>query len=206
MATQLSIYNGALLVLGEDRLATTSDDVPHRYTLDERYSKAVADCLEAGLWDFAIRTSEEASDGTPTVHDFAFYFTKPTDWVRTAMVSASPSFDPPLMRYEDEGGKIYTDVDPIYLKYISNHATLGGGLLSAWPASFETYVQNYLAFLCHKRITGSDPRPEFMRELRNSMKTTKAHDAMNGPPRFPPTGRLVQSRAGNISIRRYDRG
>lgn len=207
MATQLGLYNGALLTLGEAKLATISDAVEARYVLDERYDQAKADCLEAGQWNFAIRTASATEDATSPDFGWAYQFTKPTDWVRTAMVASDETFTVPLVRFEDETGFWKADITPLYVKYVSNHATFGGGLLSAWPSSFTRYVELYLAELCCLRITGDKGLFDRLhdRDVPKAKKAALSRDAMNGPPRFPPPGSWVRSRMSSIHRGRYDR-
>ena len=48
MATQLSLYNGALRLLKHRRLAAVTDTDPARYHLDDAYGGSKAHCLING--------------------------------------------------------------------------------------------------------------------------------------------------------------
>lgn len=55
---QLSLYNNALTVLGERKIASLTENREPRRVLDDVWSGAVKYCLEQGQWKFAIRTSK----------------------------------------------------------------------------------------------------------------------------------------------------
>src|SRR3546814_10721056 len=58
-ATQLSLYNGALRLCGEAKLANLTEDREPRYVLDDVWDDgALRHCLQQGLWNFAMRTVE----------------------------------------------------------------------------------------------------------------------------------------------------
>lgn len=205
MATLLAVYNYALGHLGEEPLTTTTDPYQRRRELDNFYPLALSTSLEAGQWNFATRAAEFSSDGTPTI-GFTYQFTKPTDWVRTTGFASDEYFDSPIMRYEDEAGVWKADIDPVYARWVSNHATLGGGLLSIWPASFEAFVAGKLAELACMRITQDKGlRDRLVNiDVPKLLRRALAQDAMNGPTRRRPKGSWLTSR-GNNPIK-YDRG
>ena len=141
--TQLQLYNLALLHVTDRNLSATSDAVSARYALDDAYAGALDHCLSQGYWNFAMRQSEESDDATSDI-GYAYSFTKPADCVRLYNLYADASLSVPLLRYEDRGGKWHAELDTLYAVYVSNHATLGGGLLSAWPQLFTSYAALYL--------------------------------------------------------------
>lgn len=207
MATALTIYNGALAHLGEQALTTTSDAVDRRRKLDAVYDKAKAWCLESGFWNFAIRSVESTPDAPTPEFYYAYQYTKPSDWVRTAAISASESYDPPLNDFMDITGTWLSNVNPMYVQYVSNHATAGGGLLSAWPASYEEFVSGYLAQLACMSITQDKGLYDRLKMtiVPDLRKSALSRDAMNGPSKRFPVGTWVRARGNDIG-RRYDRG
>jgi len=59
MPTQLSIYNGALNILGERKLADLDENREPRYELDDIWDNEMIDrVLQFGLWNFAARSVE----------------------------------------------------------------------------------------------------------------------------------------------------
>jgi hypothetical protein len=205
VATKLALYNDALLALGQERLATTADAVSARYALDDAYDKALAWCLEQGYWNFAMRAVELTS--TPSIDPafgFTYAVTKPDDWVRSHSISASETFDPPLLQYNDENGLWYVNVDPLFVRYVSNDTDYGLDL-SLWPETFANYVALRLAVKTCKRITGTNPDDAMFKQEKRALADARSKDAMNEPPGFPPRGTWVSSRRHGSSSTRWDR-
>jgi hypothetical protein len=198
MTTRLILFNSALALLGERRLTTTSDARDARYHLDDAYTVATAFCLEAGFWNFAMRAVE--IDQTPALapsFGFTYGFAKPSDWVRTYIVSPNDRLEEWILRMNDEAGVWYADIDPIYVKYVSNSASYGMDL-SAWPQTFADYVSARLALLAGPSIStvSSDKLDEIAKEEKRRMHTAKNKDAMNEAPQFALRGSWVNARRG----------
>jgi hypothetical protein len=197
MATKLGIYNDALLALGAERLASLTEAATARYALDDAYAGTLSFCLEQGLWNFAMRTVALSSSPS-IVPSFGYRYAveKPDDWVRTYGISADENFTTPLLRYQDENGLWYANVDPLYARYVSSD-TAWGGDLSLWPETYADYVARRLATRIHKRVTGGDPTEEFKHEVKRALASARSKDAMNEPPAFPPMGSWALSRGGS---------
>jgi hypothetical protein len=196
MATVLGLYNGALRKLGEPRLASVSDETKGRRALDSAYAEIVKWCLEQALWNFAMRTVEaEADPSATTSFGYTYVFAKPDDWIRTSALTTDEYGRCPLLDYDDVTDYWLADTDPIYVRYVSNHADYGMDL-GRWPESFNQFVQCALAHEVCEDITGSDSRKENLKKDMIRAKRDAANkDAMNQPAtRFPPSGRLVGSR------------
>lgn len=200
MTTQLAIYNQALIELGERTLSSVSEDIESRRVIDEVYDEVIAYCLEAGQWNFAIRTVEAASDtGIDPNFGYKEVFAKPSDWVRTVGLSGDEYNALPLVdaQYKDENGAFFTDTTPIYLRYVSNGASYGTDL-SKWPESFARFVILEIAYRACKRIPNSSADKEMIgRDRDKARRFALSKDAMNEGVRFPTTGRLVRSRGGS---------
>lgn len=199
MATKLGIYNGALRHLKSERLVTVTDAGKKRYELDAAYDDAVEWCLEQSLWNFATRAVELTHDGAYDPDwGYAYSFDKPTDWVRTAALSTDEYGAVPLLSYEDRDDVWLADVTPLYLWYVSNHATEGGGLLTRWPQTFAEFVSLRLAYMTCGVITGGTEMTDTLEKRMIRAKRDAANkDAMNQPSaKFPPAGSLVRSRGG----------
>lgn len=203
MATsQLSLYNGALLALKERKLSSLVENNEARRTLDQVWDGAVKYCLEAGLWNFAVRTAKFTYDPSfVPAFGYKYKFVKPTDFVRLNALCHDEFFNTPLNAYTDEAGAWYADVDTLYVSYVSDAANYGNNM-AGWPESFVNFVELYLADQAGGRITGKEGTVEKL--LKAAEKEARAKDAMNEPTKFMPQGRWTQARAGG-NIRR-DRG
>ena len=196
----IDVYNEALRLLGERRLTSTSEARDARYHLDDAYGRAKLYCLEQGLWNFAMRSAQlDASDSVEPSFGYRYAFTKPSDWVRTYVISASEELQPPLLRYNDESGYWYADVDPLYIKYVSNDTSYGLDL-TLWPETYAYYVSCRLAVMAGPSIcTLSETKTdELLGKEKRARVDARSKDAMNEPPAFPPSGSWASARGSGL--------
>lgn len=196
MATKLGLYNAALRELGNRGIASLTEDNPARRALDDVYDAVLADCLEAGQWNFAIRTSKFDYDtGTTPAFGYQYVFGKPSDWVRTTALSESEYLEPSLPRYYDDVNYWSADVTPIYARYVSN-STDWGLSLTLWPATFRRYVELELAVrVCEVVTSGSSMKTRLEQDRDKARRNAMNKDAMNeAQPRYFPMGSWNGSR------------
>lgn len=209
MTTQLSLYNGALRLLGQRKLATLAEDSEPRHLLDDIWDEGAIDaCLEEGLWNFANRTAR--LDYNPAVEpDFGFMraFDHPEDWIRTSGVAADGYFRIRMTdeQVKDEAGFWYADLDTIYVRFVSNDSNYGGDF-TLWPQSFVNFTEAYLALKISPRIVKSaSTRAELQKIYQQLLIKARGKDAMNEGTAFPPQGRWSSARRGSGGSRN-DRG
>jgi hypothetical protein len=202
MPSKLSVYNGALLALGERKLGSLSENRPSRRRLDSVWDgdTGVLYCLEQGLWNFAMNTVELTySPSVTPAFGYIRAFDKPTDWVRTLYLSDDEQFINKKLDYEDHGAYWFANYDTIYARYVSK-STDWGLDLSLWTANFTSYVEHYFASKIAKATTGSDSeRDRLVGLAERELKKARATDATNETPRSPPPGSWTQSRRGSRS-------
>jgi hypothetical protein len=206
MASKLSVYQSALLVLGERKLSSLTEERAPRRRLDSVWDDGgVKSCLQAGFWNFAMRAVELSySPSITPAFGLRYAFDKPTDWVRTWMVSCDDRFTEELHGYEDEGAYWYADPDTIWVRYVSSDTSWGMDL-SLWPENFTRYVEHYFAWRICKGTTGSNTDKETLgAEMLRLLKIARATDAMDETTRFAPEGSWSKARRGWGS--RRDRG
>ena len=206
MATKLGLYNASLRELGERKLSGLTEAREPRRVLDDIYDATLLYCLEQGAWNFAVRTVEiEPDAGVSTDFGYAYAFTKPTDWLRTIGLSGDEYLKDPLLEYVDEKGYWFTDITPLYVRYVSDDASYGLDL-TAWPESFTRFVELTLAYRAALGVTGSEStRERCEADMRKAEKIAKARDAMNDPPAFMPAGSWSRARTGSWAGRKYNR-
>lgn len=188
-------------MLGERRLSSLTENREARHLLDGVWDDgALDDCLQKGQWKFALRT--QMIDYSPSIApDFGYQraFDKPTDFVRLAAMCNDEYFQVPLLEYSEEAGFWFSDLDTIYVKYVSNDAEYGLDY-SLWPANFSKYVQAYLASEIVTALTNAQAKKEDIeRDLRSALSEALATDAQAGPPTFPPRGSWALSRGNRFS-------
>lgn len=207
MTTKLTLYNGALLEIGERALSSTSEERESRRLLDQIWDTGVIDyCLGLGQWKFAKRTVEMTADpGVALAFGYEFGYTMPDDHVRTTALCTDEYLSIPLLRYSIENGKLFTDDEPIYLSYVSNGASYGADL-TIWPPDFVRLVELYLASrIVWKLSQNKESLARIEKALDRATKEAKNQDAMEGPTVFPPDGALVSARRGRSSSVRNSR-
>jgi hypothetical protein len=183
MPSKLSVYNAACLALGERKLSSLSENVVMRRRLDSAWDDDLVEyCLAQGLWNFAMVSAR--LDYSPSIEpDFGYRraFDKPTDWVRTAIVTDDEYYRHHLTAYEDEADFWFCDIDTIYVQYVSSSTSYGFA----------------------KVTTGSESDAEKMERMeRKMMIKARSSDAMDEPTQFPPKGTWLQARRANSA---YDR-
>jgi hypothetical protein len=100
------------------------------------------------------------------------------------------------LRYEDEAGYWYSDLDTIYVQYISDDNTYGLNI-GEWPESFMKYVVLYFASEIILGLGKGQIKLKNIIALRDAaLKTAKSKAKQSEPTRFPPTGSWVNSRGG----------
>ena len=208
MATKLAVFNGALRLLKERKLDTVTDVEFKRYELDEEYDAAIAYMLEMGLWNFAMRTVAIDEDvSVDPAFGYNYAFEKPSDWVRTSIVSPNPRLFPRMgaNEYIDETGYWSANTTPIYVSYVSNGASYGLNL-SAWPATFTRAVEFELAYRVAPTLTSMTDKDSERLELRKhrALKNAQSKDALNQAPTERQPGRLVMARRGNNIVASRD--
>lgn len=203
--SQLGLYNEALRIIGERRLASISENREPRRVLDDIWNDgAVNYCLEQGQWKFAMRAVEITASATVPAFGFQNAFDKPNDFIRTAGVCEDENFKVPLLNYMEEVGFWFADLDPIYIRYVSNAQTYGADL-QRWPGTFAKFVAAYLASEAAWTLTQSPEKQKLALALsERRLKQSRSLDAMADPTSFAPQGRWNTSRRGGSG--RLDRG
>ena len=200
-ATQLSVYNAALRYLGERKLASLSEPREPRRYLDDEYSDAVLFILADGFWKCAIRIDKVDASTTQTPNfGYQYAFPKPDDWVHTYQVADNEAFNPLLRRYGDANNVWFSDISPIYVKYVSKDPNYGLNM-AMWTPGMVEYLAVYLAWLVAPRLKQSQDFTDGLeKQVKRKRSNALAKDAMDLPPGQPPYGTWVQSRAPRGSI------
>lgn len=205
--SRLQIYNGALLLCGERFLASLSEEREPRRLLDNVWAAdGVRYCLEQGEWQFAMRTQQiEYDPDTEPPFGYLRGFTKPDDWVATHAVCSDPYFRMPLLRYSDEVTMWFSDLDTIYVKFVSDDEDYGRNM-GKWPQTFCEYVNAYFASQVINKLTGVDKKKvEFLfgrpgdpkgGELGRRLLVAKSRAALTKSTQIPAESRWNRARGG----------
>lgn len=203
MASRLSLYNDALLLFGQRALTSLTEATQARYLLDQVWDNGGVDaCLSEGQWTFAMRAVQVDydSDIDPSF-GYNRAFTKPTDWILTSAVCADEFFRVPLTRYVDETGYWYSDIDTIYVRYVSNDSLYGANI-GSWPKSFTEFAAAHFVSEVIFGMTGDVDKVKMFKNPENpkhsirgrALLNAKSICAMSGPTKFLAQGSWTTAR------------
>lgn len=198
MATQLSLYNEALRLCGERKLASLTENREPRRLLDQVWDEGALEyCLEMGAWNFANRSLLLQEDPTFTTQfGYRYAFEKPSDVVRLTAVCSDEYYNMPLTRYKEEGGYYFSDLDIIYIQYVSSDAEFGMDT-SLYPRTYEKFVAAFMASEIIDRLTQNETLwDKVFKVMQKRLRTARSKDAMDEATKFMPTGRWVNARRG----------
>lgn len=207
MADKLEVFNQALRMCGERRLANLAVTGEAISLLNDVWDgNAVGYMLEQGLWHFAKRTARLDPDPDYVApFGYRYRFEKPGDWVRTAGICQDEYFNVPLTQVTDEAGSWFADLTPLYVAYISGDPNYGSNL-GIWPETFSQAVSGYLAGEIAPKLTAALPRVDSIKkEARKLLIDARSKAAMSESAAFLPTGSWVRARLGGRNGR-FDRG
>lgn len=208
MATKLGIINGALRHLRNGKLSASevaSNGREAARLANDIYDDGfVRGCLEDGAWRFAIRARQITADpGIDPRFDgqgLKYAFEKSSDWVRTVGIYIDAHMGCPHDRYFDEAGYLFSDLDTLYVRHVSDDASFGGNL-AIWPRSFADYAEFKLASRMAGPLTGDGK--DMMEAAKQVLSSAKGIDVLNEPTRQMPHGSWVRARFGGTGYGRF---
>jgi len=193
-ATWRHIYNDALLILGQEKLTTGTEDTLARTVLDTVVdAQVIEDMLEETGWIFALTSnkitydpSAEASFGYTRAHAI------PTTMHRLDGIYQDERMQSPLRDYKEEEQYWHCDLDTIYVQYVDNTYLSSPNL---WPAYFRRLVAAKLAKDAAPRLRGQGADLV----LAESEYRARRYEALNNsavasPPKILAIGNWVGAR------------
>ena len=197
--SKLGLYNAAAIALGETPLSSITETVELRRKLDAVYNRgdgAIAFFMEQGHWNFAMRATKiDKESAISPAFGFANAFAKPTDFRKLNMIAGDEYFSAPLTAFEEEGDYWYANVDPIYVRYVSDDAAWGGDF-AKWPETFGRWAGHWLALEIAPGMTGELDLERLAKRTRRMLVEARSNDATGEPTRFPPLSSWASARLG----------
>lgn len=141
--TKLSLYNDALILLGQRVLLTDTEDRPSRHKLDALYDNGAVDyCFEIVKPKFAVKLSSLTGVAPTLTTAFTNEATLPSTFQALVGVFADATMDQQIKRYTHEEDKILSDFATIFVRFVQDFTTVG---LTNMSHSFGRVVSAYLA-------------------------------------------------------------
>jgi hypothetical protein len=179
---QLDVFNIALTKLGQDRAASTSEDVEQVRVLNTLWAETVDWVLADHPWKFAIVRAELAALGTVPAWGWARQFQLPEPCMRLVQVGDSWAwyYAKDIDTFELEGGKIMTDeAAPLRVRYVERVSNVG-----LWPVMFADAVAMRMAYRGALKLTNSNAREQSCAaDYDMAIRKAKRQSAIERPPR-----------------------
>ena len=202
MATKLRLYKAAARHCEQRQVTSLTETTVTRRALDDIYDDGFLDgILEDGDWEFAMRFVK-IEENTSVEPSFGYQkaFDRPSDFVRLNMISADEYLQTPLRAYRINPDYFFADIDPLYLRYVSNDSSYGGDL-SNWTQSVNEYAGYKLAK--HLAVALNLPAGKIDRlddRCMKSLKNARTKDAILNPTKFRAEGRWASAKRGSRSL------
>lgn len=203
MTDRLSVYRAAQRHIGTGRIASLTEDNEARLAFDDVWAESGDRMLAEGMWNFAIRAVELSYDTDfEPLFGYQYSFSQPDDYVRIVNMSTSGDYLGDHEDYEDERGYWFSDINPLYIRYVSD-SPLYGWNVGAWTQPFADALAALMAFKCALPIANDrSNRNDLFQIHQKLLARAKTIDAVEEGVKTKPPGRLVQARFRQSTTRR----
>lgn len=192
--TKIEVWNRALDMIGVRRLESLTIDREARYALDSAHDFVLQMCLEQGMWEFAMHTTALSPTISPSLdYNMGNAFLAPTNLVHTYLLGTNKEFSPPLKDAVEADGYFYARNNLLYIRYVSNDVTTGGGNLTRWTNIFAHYfVSELAAYVAFQLTRSEDIAMMAMKVAVARLSQARATDSMLASVGLMPYNALVR--------------
>lgn len=179
MATsKLTIFNAAADILGEPNLRNVDEETELARKLRSAWEPTRDSCLEEASWNFLEDRAKLARlDATPT-WGYTYYYGLPGDLVRILRVNDTGVERDELLTWREESGKLATDSETVYIRYISNK---NKDKIGMWSQAFCDWLAACLAVKAAPKINPGALK-DAVDLARNARRKARQIDASQTPP------------------------
>lgn len=187
MASQTSIANAALTLLGADRIAAITDATERAAVMAELWDGARDAVLAAHPWNFALRRASLAADAAAPAWGYDRQFTLPADPYCLRVLRAEDS----TMVWRVEGRKLLTDeAAPFKLLYVARVTEI-----AEWAPAFCDALAARLAADAAFKLTNSREQADLMHKLYTQrLRDARSLDGQEGTPEQVEADELLTAR------------
>lgn len=192
MSTQVDVVDEALEFLGEPHSTGAADTRPLPSMLYGMFEREATRILSEHPWNFATKLNQLAAT-SPTPDDWDYGFAKPAGCVRIIMVNDAATMKGRRgLDYEDQGGRILTNSEETWLRWID------GGYISqlgSWPNLLLSALAQRMAYKASPSTSLSDAnRNGLMLGAERSLSRARLYDAQQGGPEPIPASTWQRAR------------
>lgn len=189
MASITGICNVAMQFLGASRITSITDGSKNANVLNDIYDETRDQLLRAHLWNFAMSRVKLARASTAPAFGFAYAYTLPSGWLRTASVHDNDDGRGTIV-YREEGQSILADAEDVYLTYVARIEDP-----NAMTADFRRALSAELARAAAVPIMDSGTLQDRMAALADRyLAGARSTDAQAGTPGERPQGSWITRR------------
>jgi hypothetical protein len=177
MSSKISIINEALLMIGEELMASAEEESRIGDNVRALYDNVRKTALEQYNWFFASKTAQlQLVDTLPLITDFNKVYQLPNDFLGLSRFFVS---DPNGgKKYRLESGRILTTFDQVVIKYTFLNENEG-----TYTGLFCSYLSSLLAQKLAYDSTASGSYAINLNTLvEENFKKAKKHSAAQSPP------------------------
>lgn len=190
MPSRLDTMNSALRILGQTLLVSPDAALESARQLNGAWNSAVGAAYEITNWTFTLKRIMLPRSADVPAFGYDYYYDLPGDWARTAYISATGIPDDHLRDYATESGKIATNADQVYFRYVSRDLmSLTPG---SWSQSFADYVSAQLAIRTAPKLNPSALEAASQFEQKYRVQAVSG-DAVKNPPARRLRGSLARA-------------
>jgi hypothetical protein len=142
MADKLYIFNEAARICSTSALQTVDETGETGLQLRNAWDGCVAYCFEQSGWQMAEKRAQLSRLVAAPEFGYAYFYQLPADCIRLLAVLESGVENDVTIRYKLEGGRIASDADTIYVRYLSHDKFDRPG---QWSQTFADWVAAELA-------------------------------------------------------------
>lgn len=188
-ATRVSICSNALLLLGDETIASLEESSDRAVLAANLYESTRDSTLRSHPWNCAVKRVLLAPETGAPAFGFSKSFLLPGDWLRTLQVG--DDYEAPAFR--NESGRILANATALPLRYIWRNENE-----STWDAMLIEAMELAMAAKMAYPITQSTSQQEARETLlANHLKKCRAVDGQEDPPEELGDYPLLAARYGS---------
>lgn len=191
MATDVQICSNALMLLGDDPIASLSETTPRATLCKNIYDIARADILRRHVWNCLVTRVMLAPRSDTPPHSWSHWFNKPGDLVRVIQVGE----DGCPIDYSYENGRFLANTNSLPLLYLADKSE------GNWDANLTAVMVKRLEMDFAYPVTKSTSlrdslKEEFYRRGTGVLAQAKSIDGQENPPEQITDSTMLAVRGG----------
>ena len=184
MASEVTVANIALSLLGEPQIVSLTEDADRARKINTRFEDVRDATLRAHPWDCAEKRVQLANDGTTPVFGFAFSFDLPSDFIVARRLEVHTA------KWKIEGKKLLAEDSPAKMLY-----TFRVTDPNTWDSLFIQVFGARLAYeVCEAITKDTDLKTRLWREYLEKKKEAISVDGQQATPEFVDENPFITER------------